>query len=362
MNETALNLIKDVILFLKKNNYEKIKRFPLRRYPFSNKILFNELNNISKFITNKENIFSVTFKPELYTNCYNKKIIELRDLFFLNKFLPLDKWNKYFKEEIIIKWLDNNLFYEKEKMYRFSFRIIPFRNKYFITSCFDRNLKDFTFLSFDSFYFSTFLSNRLSKIKKVKNALDICCGVGMPSIVLSELCENILGIDINPNAIDYAKANSVINQIINCRYITSSLDESLNTKFNLIVSNPPFIHTDNRNERIDSDGGSPYGLGKTLNIINKYIPLLSKDGLLFILSRSPILQKYGDWFFKYLSNEIKDGLAFKYYHISDSFYPLEKFEKVENIIGYRNVIVEIYPGNKHEYIPMSFFHRKSNLF
>ena len=133
-------------------------------------------------------------------------------------------------------------------------------------------------------------------IKKIKNKnsyiLDI--GTGTGCILLSVLSEakkaKGIGIDISIKAIEVAKKNSK-NLGLNKRakFFTKSLDDTHNNKFDLIVSNPPYIKTgDIKNlsddvrkfePKIALDGGKD-GLDVIKKVIYKSKIILKKLGLL----------------------------------------------------------------------------------
>jgi len=133
-------------------------------------------------------------------------------------------------------------------------------------------------------------------IKKIKNKnsyiLDI--GTGTGCILLSILSEakkaKGVGIDISIKAIEVAKKNSK-NLGLNKRakFFTKSLDDTHNNKFDLIVSNPPYIKTgDIKNlsddvrkfePKIALDGGKD-GLDVIKKVIYKSKIILKKLGLL----------------------------------------------------------------------------------
>jgi len=133
-------------------------------------------------------------------------------------------------------------------------------------------------------------------IKKIKNRkpyiLDI--GTGTGCILLSVLSEikkaKGIGIDVSKAAIEVAKKNSNnfdLNQ--RAKFFTKSLNDIYNYKFDLIVSNPPYIKTsDIKNlsddvrkfePKIALDGGKD-GLDVIKKVIYKSKTILKKLGLL----------------------------------------------------------------------------------
>jgi release factor glutamine methyltransferase len=75
--------------------------------------------------------------------------------------------------------------------------------------------------------------------------LDLCCGSGCIGLAIAkEFPEaQVLGIDINPEAIKLSTENKNHNKIKNINFIQSDLFQALPRNFtcNLIVSNPPYL-------------------------------------------------------------------------------------------------------------------------
>ncbi|MFI3230134.1 MAG: peptide chain release factor N(5)-glutamine methyltransferase [bacterium] len=79
------------------------------------------------------------------------------------------------------------------------------------------------------------------------NILDMCTGSGAIAIALAKYINisntSIVASDLNKKALDMAKQNAKLNNVNNIKFVESDLFNNLdvNNKFNIIVSNPPYI-------------------------------------------------------------------------------------------------------------------------
>ncbi|MDC0938081.1 peptide chain release factor N(5)-glutamine methyltransferase [Pelagibacteraceae bacterium] len=164
---------------------------------------------------------------------------------------------------------------------------------------------------------------KLIQIFKNKNISILDIGTGSGCILISLLSEikncNGVGIDISKKALEIAKKNAFRHNIKNnIKFFNKPLDSEFNQKFDLIVSNPPYIKSNeikNLKEdirqyepRIALDGGND-GLDLIKKVIYKTKYILKIKGLLALeigneqnKKVSKILQKNN---FK-IEHEIKD--------------------------------------------------------
>ena len=136
------------------------------------------------------------------------------------------------------------------------------------------------------------LTNKL-KNKAIKNILDIGTGSGCIALALKKALSNadVTAIDINPDAIKLAKENSQLNSL-EVNFILSDLFENLpQQKFDLIVSNPPYIspieyeQLDNSVKKYEDKNAltaGDNGLEIIKKIIKNSLNYLKENGLLVI--------------------------------------------------------------------------------
>ncbi len=123
--------------------------------------------------------------------------------------------------------------------------------------------------------------------------LDMCTGSGCIGISLAKNIKNtkVTLVDISKEAIEIAKKNAIQNGVENkVTFIQSDMFENVKGKFDIIVSNPPYIKTDiiqtldkqvQNEPHIALDGGED-GLDFYKMLINEAHKYLKKGGKIFL--------------------------------------------------------------------------------
>ncbi len=132
-----------------------------------------------------------------------------------------------------------------------------------------------------------------TSMKENIKILDMCTGSGCIGISLAKNIENvrITLVDISKEAIEIAKKNAIQNDVENkVTFIQSNMFENIKEKFDIIVSNPPYIKTDiiqtldkqvQNEPHIALDGGKD-GLDFYKILISKAPNFLKENGKLFL--------------------------------------------------------------------------------
>lgn len=131
----------------------------------------------------------------------------------------------------------------------------------------------------------------IAKKENKLTTLDLCTGSGAIGVSISKYLENssVTASDISKNALEIAQKNAkTYTQKI--EFILSNLFENINEKFDIIVSNPPYIETKTINSlskevqnepHIALDGGED-GLEFYRKIIKEAKKYLNQDGYLAV--------------------------------------------------------------------------------
>jgi methylase of polypeptide subunit release factors len=78
--------------------------------------------------------------------------------------------------------------------------------------------------------------------RKVKKALDLGTGAGIQAFLAANHAGRVIGTDTSSRALNFARFNARLNEIDNVEWLKGSLYEPVaQQKFELIVSNPPFV-------------------------------------------------------------------------------------------------------------------------
>lgn len=123
----------------------------------------------------------------------------------------------------------------------------------------------------------TFLLMECAQKYSGRWALEIGVGSGAVLQALAKNFENVAGTDIDLASLAYCRGKELF---LVCCDAASAL---ANVRFDLIVSNPPYLPDDK--EKDAAVHGGPSGIEATLHFIESALPLLSKKGrMLFVLS------------------------------------------------------------------------------
>lgn len=131
----------------------------------------------------------------------------------------------------------------------------------------------------------------ISLSKKDAKVLDLCTGSGAIGISIAKNIQDsyVTMSDISDKALEIAKKNCINNQVIDkCNFVLSDMFENIQEKFDIIISNPPYIKTEVINTldkevqnepHLALDGGED-GLNFYKIIAENAYKYLNKDGIL----------------------------------------------------------------------------------
>jgi release factor glutamine methyltransferase len=118
-----------------------------------------------------------------------------------------------------------------------------------------------------------------------RRALEIGVGSGLLLDILEKNFAYVAGSDIDLQALQHCKQQKIpsAHVLLVCCDAGSAFGIG---KFDLIVSNPPYLPNDNNNILDPTVHGGPTGIEVTVHFINSALPLLAGDGKLLIVISS----------------------------------------------------------------------------
>ncbi len=87
----------------------------------------------------------------------------------------------------------------------------------------------------------TFLLAENLAVKDGDTALDVGTGTGLIALLMARKARYVLGVDINPIAVELARENANLNGIKNVEFRLSDLFENVAGKFDIITFNAPYL-------------------------------------------------------------------------------------------------------------------------
>jgi SAM-dependent methyltransferase len=78
--------------------------------------------------------------------------------------------------------------------------------------------------------------------RSARRALDLGCGGGVQALLAARHAESVVGVDINPRALTFARFNARLNGVRNVEWREGDLFAPVaGERFDLVVSNPPYV-------------------------------------------------------------------------------------------------------------------------
>lgn len=219
-------------------------------------------------------------------------------LFWLGQTLESRDLEEEIKEGELESLIAGNLIRKHGSTLRSCHYVTPLGSLYLLSSFpeQDENAETRVYLAAESLFFAGLLKKRLSG-KRFGSGLDVGTGSGIQAMVLSQFCEKVVGVDINPKAVKIARSNALLNQLDNVEFTISDAFRGLgNRKFDVIVSNPPYVFLpESRKKELWAYGGSDYGTEIPMKILEGVDEHLNDGGTFHMIAVSPVID--GEDFF-----------------------------------------------------------------
>jgi len=130
------------------------------------------------------------------------------------------------------------------------------------------------------------LEDSLKKIEKVRRSIEVGCGTGYITKILAEKSVEVVAIEKDAQSAYMAKIN-LENVLNNVHIIIGDglRSISVSSKVDLIVSNPPYLPSDDSFHDPAIHGG-PSGIEVSVQLVKQSLPFLEAGGQLYLITSS----------------------------------------------------------------------------
>jgi len=157
--------------------------------------------------------------------------------------------------------------------------------------------------------------------QEFSRALDLGCGMGLISFMMaaSNLSSVVIGVDFDENAIKLCEKNKSLNQNINniefCLADFFNTSAYLKTKFDFVVSNPPYFINQLESTDLKRTNQRHWSKKELIRFCNLCRQVISSDGTMLLVL--PAIQE-AEWTFQLMQNGFCLNEIIKVKHLQES--------------------------------------------
>jgi methylase of polypeptide subunit release factors len=285
--------LQDLDAFVRAAGYLALERYPS---PGEAKHLYNDPGNLLRYLLHGSNAWRASALASTYYRRLagtRPDLSVLHDAFMLARPVAVARFHALASPERCERWRDAGLLSSEAGTYVSTVRGTPWQGRLFWHDAPPGFRESWVFLGPDSLRLARRLERSLRGPghDRPRRALDLGTGAGILAISLAPVSDEVVGVDINPRAIDYARLNAGLNGARNVVFHISDLfDAVAGERFDLIVSNPPFLFLppEWRARCVDGDGGA-LGMALTLRIVDGLPAHLTADGRAVLQANAPVV-------------------------------------------------------------------------
>lgn len=202
-------------------------------------------------------------------------------------------WSRPFRDGVLpAAWLDlmraGDVLRGHGDGWRSTIRASTLDGALYLHSAYPTTAADSVFFGPDTYRFAAAIERHLADGRPLRRAVDIGCGAGPGAVVvaLARPAAEVVGVDINAQALRHTRLNAALAGASNVAARHSDLLSAVDGAFDLIVANPPYLL--DRGERAYRHGGGALGEGLSLAIADLAGSRLVPGGTLLLYTGTAV--------------------------------------------------------------------------
>lgn len=215
----------------------------------------------------------------------NDAVDTLLELFIEGNTVGADRLQSFTSAAFVDAVLASGLAEEQGASLRSKICLFPCYGKFIATdrACKNTAINQVMWLWGESYILGG-LVNRVAR----KRAIDVGTGSGVHALLAGSHCESVVGVDINPRAIAFARFNAALNGIGNVEFVLSDLLGSVEGSCDLLLANPPYIPDCSADAGENFWSGGEQGTGILRRVVEAIPERLDPDGAAHIVALYPL--------------------------------------------------------------------------
>jgi HemK-related putative methylase len=264
----------------------------------------------------------VNFWPVLrrkWTPDEDDPVDTLLQLFIDGLGIPADRLRKQMSAAFVDTVLETGLAEENDAILKSKLCFFPCYGKYVVT---DRACKNTAINQVMWLWAESYILGGIVKRIPRRRAIDLGTGSGVHAILAGDHCERVVAVDINPRALEFARFNGALNGANNIDFVLGDLFDSVDSTFDLILANPPYLPDQSAVAGDNFWSGGIAGSDILRRIVEQLPTRLEYDGAAHIIALypNPAGTPTKDHFDNWLDGAI-DG-----YQVLDHTWPVPNFQ------------------------------------
>jgi len=199
--------------------------------------------------------------------------------------------------------------------------LFPCYGKYIVT---DRACKNTAMNQVMWLWGESFILGGLVPRMQRERAIDVGSGSGVHAILAASHCREVLGVDINPRAIEFGRFNAALNGASNVEFALSDLFAMVEGDCDLMLANPPYIPDCTAPAGENFWSGGEQGTAILRRIVEAIPERLAETGTAHVIALYPLQpgRLLKDEFDRWL------GGAIGGYQVLDHTWPVPNYQDV----------------------------------